>query len=118
MLRWNHAVMLALHLSLITGLLLAAQSRLGVAAALLLFLPLPGLLRGRAYTAAWASMGLAFYSALLLAEGYANPAQRTLAFALASLAAADFVALILFVRITSRLLTLKSGRASSAQTAG
>ncbi len=111
--KWTHAVMLALHLALITSLMLAAQSLLGIIAALLLLLPLPGLLRGRAYTAAWASMGLTFYCALLLAEGYANPAQQTPAFALATLAAADFVALILFVRISAR-----SSRASGEQTAG
>lgn len=111
--KWTHGVMLALHFSLMSALLLTTQSSLGIAAALLLLLPLPGLIKGRAYTAAWASMGLTFYCAFLLAEGYANPAQRTLAFALASLAAADFIALILFVRITAR-----SARASSAQTAG
>ncbi len=112
MLRLNHGVMLALHFSLLTALLLTAQSSLGLIAALLLLLPVPGLIKGRGYTAAWASMLLAFYCALLLAEGYADPAQKTAAFALASLAAADFVALILFVRITSR-----SARASAEQTA-
>jgi uncharacterized membrane protein len=117
MLRWTHAALLALHLGLITALLLAAQSSLGLIAALLLLLPLPGLLKGRAYTAAWASMLLAFCSALLLAEGYANPAQKTLAFALAFLAVADFIALILFVRISARLVILQSNRTSAVQTA-
>ena len=105
--------MLALHLALITALLLTAQSLLALIAVLPLLPPLPGLVKGRAYTAAWASMLLAFYSALLLAEGYVNPAQKTLAFALAFLAAADFIALILFVRITSR-----SVQASAARTTG
>ena len=102
-LAWTHATVLALHLALITALLIAVRSSLGIAAALLLFLPLPGLLKARAYTAAWASMGLVFYCALLLAEGYVNPAQRTPAFALAALAGADFIALIFFVRVSSRL---------------
>ncbi len=113
MLRWTHAAMLALHLALITALLLTAQSLLALIAVLPLFLPLHGLLRGRARTAAWATMLLVFYCAFLLAEGYADPAQKTRAFALAFLAAADFIALIVFVRVSAR-----SAPASAARTAG
>lgn len=68
--------------------------------ALLATLPLlaawPGLLLGRGYTAAWASMIVAIYCALLLAEAYMQPLHKPVLLALACIAALDFVALILF----------------------
>lgn len=93
---------LATHLALIVLLLALAQSRLGIAAGLLLFVPLPGLLRGREYTHAWASLLLAFYSAVLLAEGYAGRAPEPRDLWLAGLAAVEFVSLVLFVRLRAR----------------
>ncbi|MFT4047913.1 MAG: DUF2069 domain-containing protein [Solimonas sp.] len=100
--RWMHALTVAAHLALIVLLPIGAPSRLGVASALLLFAPLPGLLRGRPYTYKWASMLLVFYCALLLSGGYADPAQRGTLFGLAALSAADFIGMVLFVRLRAR----------------
>lgn len=63
-----------------------------------LLLALPGLLRGRAYTASWATLLVAFYCALLLAEAVAQPAQRLALLGLSTLAALDFVALMLYAK--------------------
>lgn len=93
-------------------LALAAQgSNLSWLGALLLALPLPGMLQGRIYTYQWASMLLAFYCALWLAEGWADPAHRALAFGIAALAAADFVSQVLYVRLRNREGT---GRAAAS----
>ncbi len=78
------------------------QSSLAWVGALLLALPIPGLLRERIYTYQWASMLVAFYSALWLAEGYAQPDQRLEAFGIAAIAAIDFVSLVMFVRWRQR----------------
>lgn len=88
------------------GLLIAAQIAIGgtlpwVGAALLL-LPLPGLWRGREYSYQWSSMLVAFYCALWLSEGWANPGARALAFGVAALAAVDFVSQVLYVRLRGR----------------
>ena len=99
---YARALALAAHLALIIVLLHRGGSLLTLLGALLLLLPLPGLLRGREYTHSWASMLVAFYCALWLAEGWADPAQQTLAFAIAGLAALDFVGLVLFVRLRGR----------------
>ncbi|WP_020650794.1 DUF2069 domain-containing protein [Solimonas variicoloris] len=99
---YPRALALAAHLALIVLLMALLRSPLALAAALLLFLPLPGMLRGRRYTHAWASMLLVGYCALLLANGYAQPQARALMFGLAALAAADFVGLVLYVRISAR----------------
>jgi uncharacterized membrane protein len=100
--RWMQALTVAAHLALIIVLLLCVPTRLGMASALLLFVPLPGLLRGTLYTYKWASMLLVFYCALLLSGGYADLTQRGFLFALAALAAADFVGMVLFVRFSGR----------------
>ncbi|SEQ74381.1 Predicted membrane protein [Solimonas aquatica] len=91
-------------------LLITTGGKLALLAGLLLCWPLPGLLRGRSYTYAWASMLLAIYCALLLADGYARPQAQHWSFGLALLAALEFVALMLYVRF--------SARASLAQKAG
>ena len=96
------ALALAAHLALIVVLPILVPTRLGLTSALLLCLPLWGLVRGSLYTGKWASMLLVFYCALLLAGGYADPAQRRLLFGLATLAAVDFSALVLYVRFASR----------------
>lgn len=88
------------------GALIAAQITVGgtlawMGAALLL-LPLPGLWRGREYSYQWSSMLVAFYCALWLAEGWANADGRFAAFAMAALAAADFVSQVLHVRLRGR----------------
>lgn len=104
--RW---LVLGAHLLLIL-LLMLKGSALSLLAGLLLLAPLPGLLKGRSYTHAWASMMLAIYCALLLSDGYARPQGQYQAFGLAALAALEFVALMLYVRF--------SARASLAQRAG
>lgn len=100
--RLARALALGAHLSLIVLMLLRAQFGLGSLLALPLLFPLPGMMRGRSYTYAWASMLLVFYAGGYLAAGYADPAQKWSAFALASVAAADFVGLVLYVRLRAR----------------
>lgn len=93
---------LASHLSLMAVL---AWINVPVAAVILiapLLLPLPGLLRGRAYTHAWATMLLTFYVGGYLAAGYFDPAHKWRCFGVALLAALDFVALNLYVKFLSR----------------
>lgn len=93
---------LTAHLALIVLLIFTSTSKLGLIAALLLFVPLPGLLRGSRYVHAWASMLLVVYCALLLADGYAQPQTRWLMFVLAGLAAIDFTGLVMYVRFGTR----------------
>jgi uncharacterized membrane protein len=102
---------LCLHLLLIAGLLYWCGLPVGLVLVLPLLAPLPGLLRGRPYTAAWAGMLLVFYVAVLLAEGVAVPAHRRLGTVLACVAALDFVSLMLFARLEGR-----RQRAAAAQT--
>ena len=71
---------------------------LAAIAALPLLAILPGLLRGRAYTAGWASMVVSFYCALLLAEAYMLPRIKGALIVLSVVAALDFVALMLFAK--------------------
>jgi uncharacterized membrane protein len=99
-----------LHGALIGGLfaLVAAPGRLPLLllGGLLVFplmLALPGLLRGRAYTAQWSSMLVAFYCALLLAETLTQPSHRLALLLLSGLAALDFVALMLFAKAAKTL---------------
>ncbi|MEQ1440468.1 DUF2069 domain-containing protein [Fontimonas sp. SYSU GA230001] len=92
---------LAAHLLLML-VLVAQNSALAWLAALLLVPPLPGLVRGRLYTYQWASMLVVFYCAIWLAEGWADPGGRWLAFSVAGLAAVDFVSLVLYVRLRKR----------------
>jgi len=96
--RWPHAIAVAAHLGLIIGLIWTSRSTLGLLLALLLFLPLPGLLRGRERTHAWVSMLLAFYCAGLLSNAYVQTQGRALSFVLAALAAIEFCAAMIYVR--------------------
>ncbi|MGQ0530683.1 MAG: DUF2069 domain-containing protein [Panacagrimonas sp.] len=82
-------VALAAHALLIVLVLAPKFSALGTLLALILLIPLPGLIRGRTYTYAWASMLVAFYVAGYLAEGYARPETRAVSFAIGSVAALD-----------------------------
>lgn len=104
------AVALGLHLWLAAALWAWCGPLIGLLLVLPLLAPLPGLLAAKPYTAAWAAMLLVFYVAALLAEGVAVPARRGLSVALASLAALDFVSLVLFARLEGRR------RAAAAQT--
>lgn len=90
------------HGALIVGVAVREWSGLGLLLALILCAPLPGILRGRTYTCAWASMLVGFYVAGYLAAGYARQEDRWSAFAMAALAAADYLSLMLFVRWRGR----------------
>lgn len=98
-----HALAAACHLALTAGLLHFGEGRLALLFGLLLFLPLPGLLRGRERTHAWNSMMISFYCAAFASNAYSSGADaRTLWFVLAALAALEFTANLLFVRLRAR----------------
>ena len=98
--RWARIVALASHAGLTLALAVVAKFP-GWLLALPLLLPLPGLWRGKAYTYAWCSMLIVFYIGALLAEAWANAEGATRAFAMASLAAVEFLALVLYVRFAA-----------------
>jgi uncharacterized membrane protein len=106
-------VALAAHVLLILGVALRDPSALSTVLAAILCLPLPGLWRGRSYTYAWSSMLIAFFVAGYLADGYARPATRLSAFAMASIAAIDFVAVMMFVRVSARQAAAAAAAASA-----
>jgi uncharacterized membrane protein len=110
-------VVLAAHGLLILGVVLRHPSALSVVIAALLLPPLPGLIRGRSYTYAWASMLVAFFVAGYLADGYARPDTRWSAFLIGSIAAIDYVALMMFVRFTARERAVAEAQAPAEQTA-
>lgn len=99
---WMRVLALLAHAALILGLVLGSGSRLAWLAALPLLLPIPGLLRGRRYTYGWASMMLTGYCAVLLSNAYSQPDARGLMFTLATFAAIEFSALVLFARFSAR----------------
>lgn len=109
-------VALGAHVALIGCVALRAPSALSVLMAALLLWPLRGMWQGRAYTCAWASMLVAFYVAAYLADGYARPEQRLGSFAIAAVAAVDYVALMLFVRFRGRETAAAAAAASAART--
>lgn len=98
--RWARYVALGCHVALTVALAVVARFP-GWLLALPLLLPLPGLWRAQPYTYAWCSMLIVFYVGGFLAEGWANPDGATRAFALATLAAAEFIALVLYVRFAA-----------------
>ena len=97
---WQLAV--ASHAGLIVAVALRDFSALSLFLAAILLPPLPGIVRRKTYTCAWASMLVAFYVAGYLAAGYTEPEKRLGAFLMAGLAAADYVSLVLFVRFRAR----------------
>ncbi|AXQ28615.1 DUF2069 domain-containing protein [Solimonas sp. K1W22B-7] len=97
-----HALAVACHLALISGLLIFCSGRLALLFGFLLFLPLPGLLRGKERTHAWTSMLISFYCAALASNAYSSSHGRALWFVLASLAALEFAATVLYVRFRAR----------------
>ncbi len=114
---WAWRLAVAAHLSLI--LLMSLRSGLSPWLLLVapLLLPLPGMLRRRDYTCAWASMLVVFYCAAYLAAGYAEPARKWAHFAFAAVAALDFSGLVLFVRLGARERFAESA-ARTARSAG
>lgn len=99
---WCLRLALAAHVVLVLLVAVREASALGWLLAAVLATPIPGLLRGQVRTAAWGSMLVAFYVAGYLAAGYAQPAEKAQTFALASLAALDYLSLIAFVRFRAR----------------
>lgn len=91
-------VSLACHALLLAGLPLAAGVTGGLLA-LPLLAPVRGLWLGRAYTYAWCSMLIVFYTGAFLMEASFQPARRPLALLFALVAAVEFCALVLFVRV-------------------
>ncbi len=75
---------------------------LGLAAALLwpLLLPLPGILRRRRRTFAWATLCVTPYFIYGTTEAVANPAVRTLAAAILAASLLLFCALVAWLRLT------------------
>lgn len=107
-------VALTAHLLLIAALIAVGGILPWLGAALLL-LPLPGLWRGREYSYQWSSMLVAFYCALWLAEGWANPGgARALAFGVAALAAIDFVSQVLYARLRGRERSVPAAASGAA----
>ncbi|WP_428312436.1 DUF2069 domain-containing protein [Hydrocarboniphaga sp.] len=99
---YARVVAIASHLLLIVLMLIGSRGGSGALLVLPLLLPIAGIIRGRAYTYSWACMLVVFYAAGYLASGYAQPMQKWSAFFLASIAAIDFVALVLYVRLLAR----------------
>lgn len=78
----------------------------GLLPGLILVLPLaaalPGLIRRSTYTGGWLTLMLVFYVAGLLSEAFTMPARREIALGLSIVAMLEFVAVVLFVRLTGR----------------
>lgn len=74
------------------------------AAALLIPLafPLPGLIRGRAYTYAWASMMALFYIAFAMTEVMSNPASHAYSYTVLFASSAFFLGCVFYVRFLAR----------------
>src|SRR5690348_14912232 len=102
------AAAIALHVLLIAGLFAWSTTLPGRIASALLLAPLPGLVRGRLYTYRWSTLLLPLYAALLLADGYARPGERGVAFALGLVASLDFVSLVLYARLHGRALAART----------
>ena len=105
---------LALHFALMAAVVLDSRLGLGALLAAPLLFPLPGLLRGTAYTHAWASMLLSFYTGGYLSAAYARPDHKWISIGIAALAAAEFVSLVLSVRLRSRATSPAQTAASGA----
>lgn len=106
------------HFALMLFVALHQPSALSFLLALVLMTPVPGLLNGKSYTFAWASMLVAFYVAGYLAAGYARPETRLWSFLAAGIAAVDYISLMMFVRFRARERAGLAVPAPAAQTAG
>lgn len=113
--RWAYRLTVASHLALIAVIALRSGWDVPIILVLPLLFPLPGLLRGRDYTFAWATMLLVFYVGGYLAAGHANPADKWACFGVAALAALEFVSLSIYVKARSKERAFL--QAQSAQTA-
>ena len=109
--RWAWRIALGTHVALIAGLPLVAGVGLGLALGVPLLAALPGLWRGRAYTFGWCSMLIVFYVGGLVVAAKTTPATYPQWLALSITGAAEFVALVLYVRF----LRVDRLRAEAAQ---
>lgn len=111
---WMQRLALLSHLALMAAMALVSPPVIALVLILPLLLPLPGLIRGRDYTHAWATMLLSFYVGGWLAAGYYNPAQKWISFGIAALAAVDFAALNLYVKFRARERCARTEASSAA----
>lgn len=102
--RWVLATVTLLGACVVVAALLGSDwpANLAFACALLvpLLLPLPGLLRSRRRTHAWATLCVAPYLIYGMTEVIANPAVRGMAGAILFASLALFVALVSYLRLT------------------
>ena len=78
----------------------------GLLSGLILVLPLaaalPGLIQRSTYTGGWLTLLLVFYIAGLMSEAFTIPGRREIALVLSIVAMLEFIAVVLFVRLTGR----------------
>lgn len=110
-------VVLLTHALLMAAVMLRNPSPVSLVLVLVLCAPLAGLIRGRPYTYAWASMLIAFFVAGYLSDGFALADTRLSAFAIGSVAAIEFVSLMMFVRWSAREKAMRTTTGPAEQTA-
>ena len=96
--RWTVWLWLAIALTLVGWARAGYSWQLCLLAALPLAAPLPGLLRGRRHTYAWATLFAVPYLMFALTETLANPRARWIGGASLLLVFAWFCAMVLFLR--------------------
>ncbi len=100
---WAWVCAVVAHMVLANGLWVWTGLLPGLLVVLPLAAAVPGLIVKRStYTAGWMTLLLVLYVAGLLSEGFSIPSRRTLAAVFASVAMIEFIALVLFVRLTAR----------------
>jgi uncharacterized membrane protein len=92
---------IVLHALFVTLSLYWATTVVGIAFALLLLLPLPGLVSGRLRTYGWAAMLVAIYASFWAAEWW-MPGVPPQVLVVATIAVLDFCAIALYARIARR----------------
>lgn len=100
--QYAHALVLICHAALVIGLWLWAGPLTGFLLVLPLLIAVPGLIRGRRYTAGWMTLLISGYIAALMSEAQAVPSRHDLALLFSAIAAVEFAALVLFVRWSAR----------------
>lgn len=100
--RYAQACVLACHTVLVAGLWYWAGLLAGFLVVLPLLAAVPGLIRGRRYTAGWMTLLISGYIAALMSEAHSVPSRHDLALLFSSVGALEFAALVLFVRWSAR----------------
>lgn len=100
--RYAWALALLLHALLANALWIWAGLLSGLILVLPLAAALPGLIRHSTYTGGWLTLLLVFYIAGLMSEAFSMPARREVALGLSIVAMLEFIAVVLFVRLTGR----------------